>query len=115
MALLRNVNTGSIIATRVDRAATFLQRAVGLLARPRIRPDEGLLIDKCTAIHTVGMRAPIDVIFLDAEMRVVRLCPNVRTFRFAVWCRKARSVVELGRGALQHNDVLPGDVLELVS
>jgi uncharacterized membrane protein (UPF0127 family) len=115
MALLRNRSTGAIIATRVERATTFLQRAVGLLARPRVRPDEGLWLDRCSSIHTMGMRAAIDVIFLDANDSVLRLCPMVRQWRLALVCHGARSVVELGSGALKAVDVIPGDRLELVS
>jgi uncharacterized membrane protein (UPF0127 family) len=115
MALLRNRNTGAIIATRVERATTFLQRAVGLLARPKVRPDEGLWLDRCSSIHTMGMRASIDVIFLDANDSVVRLCPMVPQWRPALVCRGARSVIELGSGALRAVDVIPGDRLELVS
>jgi uncharacterized membrane protein (UPF0127 family) len=114
MMLLRNANTGQIIATRMGRAATFVERAVGLIGRPNLRPDEGIWLDKCSAIHTVGMRSAIDVIFLDGEQRVVRVCPGVATFRWAVVCPQARSVVELGPGALELTDVLVGDRLELL-
>lgn len=114
MALLRNANTGSIVATRVERAGNFLARSFGLLLRARVRPDEGLWLESCSAIHTMGMRAAIDVIFLDAERRVVRMCADVRSFRPALSCRGARSVVELGSGALRFADILIGDQLELV-
>jgi uncharacterized membrane protein (UPF0127 family) len=113
--LLRNANTGQIIATRIGRAATFVERAVGLLGRPSLRPDEGIWLDKCSAIHTVGMRSAIDVIFLDGEQKVVRVCPGVGTFRWAVVCPQARSVVELGPGALKLTDILIGDRLELLN
>jgi uncharacterized membrane protein (UPF0127 family) len=55
VGLLRNATTGAVIATRVDRATTFLERTVGLRARPRVRPDEGLWFDNCSAINTLGM------------------------------------------------------------
>jgi uncharacterized membrane protein (UPF0127 family) len=114
MMLLRNANTGQVIATRIGRAATFVERAVGLIGRPNLRPDEGIWLDKCSAIHTVGMRSAIDVIFLDGDQQVVRVCPGVGTFRWAVVCPQARSVVELGPGALARTDILLGDRLELI-
>jgi len=112
--LLRNSTTGKIVATRIDRLSTFLHRAVGLLARTTLRPDEGVWITSCRAIHTLGMRVAIDVIFVDREGYVIRIVQNVRPNRFAVSCKGARGVVELGGGALREVDVLPGDVLELV-
>ena len=114
MPLLRNTTTGAIVATRIDRLSTFLHRAVGLLARTTLRPDEGVWITSCRAIHTLGMRVAIDVIFVDAESRVLRIHSNVRPNRFALSCSGAKSVVELGCGALREIDLLPGDRLELV-
>jgi uncharacterized protein len=111
--MLKNASTGAIIATRVDRARNFFERAVGLLARGRIRPDEGLWIEKCSGIHTIGMRAPIDVIFIDALGRVLRVHPRVHPFKVALVCREAQAVVELGAGAVDYNDILVGDRLEL--
>jgi uncharacterized membrane protein (UPF0127 family) len=114
VSLLKNALTGHVIATRVDRADSFLHRALGLLARPRIRPDEGLWIENCSAIHTLGMRSSIDVIFIDGDRRVVRVAPRIAPFCIVLTCRKARSVIELGAGALELSEVLVGDQLELV-
>jgi uncharacterized membrane protein (UPF0127 family) len=115
MALLRNATAGTIIATRVDRLTGFFQRAIGLLARTSVQSDEGVWIPSCNAIHTVGMRHAIDVVFVDREGCVLRICPNVRPNRPALSCRKAKAVVELGAGALDQIDVMVGDRLELVS
>jgi uncharacterized membrane protein (UPF0127 family) len=112
--LLRNSTTGKIVATRIDRLSTFMHRALGLLARTTLRPDEGVWITSCRAIHTIGMRVAIDVIFVDRDGHVIRIVQNVRPNRFAVSCKGAQGVVELGGGALREVDVLPGDVLELV-
>lgn len=112
MPTLRNVTTGEVVATRVDRASTFVQRLIGLLARTSLEPDEGLWLSGCGAIHTVGMRTAIDVIFVDGESRVVGLRPRVQPFGMAA-CRGAKAVIELGPGALEREDVLLGDSLAL--
>ena len=114
MPLLRNTTTGTIVATRIDRLSSFLQRAVGLLARTALRPDEGVWITSCRAIHTIGMRVPIDVIFVDRNSRVISVVSNVRPNRLALSCSGAHGVVELGGGALRDIDLLPGDHLELI-
>jgi uncharacterized membrane protein (UPF0127 family) len=114
MGLLKNADTGAVLATRVDHATSFLHRAFGLLARPRIRPDEGLWIERCSAIHTIGMRAAIDVIFVDEDKRVIRLAERVAPCTFVLTSASARAVIELGAGALELNDVMVGDRLELV-
>lgn len=114
MAFLRIANTGRVVATRVERTTNFIDRAIGLLARPRVRPDEGLWIDSCNAIHTLGMRATIDVIFVDRVGRVLQMHRGVPPFRFGPVCLRAASVVELGAGALDDLDLLAGDRLELI-
>lgn len=113
MGVLLNASTGNVIATRVEIASTFVQRAFGLLAREVVRRDEGLWLRRCSAIHTLGMRVPIDIIFVDASDRVVRLCPDVKQWRPAIVCLQAASVIELGNGALREIDVMPGDRLKL--
>jgi uncharacterized protein len=115
MGLLRNSTTGSIIATRIDVLAGFFQRAVGLLTRSNVPRREGVWIVSCHAIHTIGMRHAIDVVFVDRRGCVLRIDREVRPNRFALSCRQAKAVVELGGGTLGHIDVVVGDRLEVIS
>ena len=111
--ILRNATTGRVVATDVKPADSWWKRMLGLLARGRVGPDEGMYFDNCDAVHTVGMRSPIDIVFLDENSRVVRVAPCVPGMRFAVICAGAKSVVELGEGSLAGRDVLVGDRLLL--
>ena len=115
MSFLRNTTTGAIIATRIDRLSGFFGRAIGLLARGDVQRDEGVWLVRCHAIHTIGMRSKIDVMFVDREGRILQIDRDVRPNRFVLSCRNAQSVVELGAGALDQIDVMIGDRLELVS
>lgn len=74
------------------------QRALGLIGRRSLAPGQGLLIPRCAAIHTVGMRFPIDIVFVDRRGDVLRIDDCVPPFRFRV-CRGAEAVVELAAGA----------------
>ncbi|MDQ6932001.1 MAG: DUF192 domain-containing protein [Candidatus Eremiobacteraeota bacterium] len=113
MPTLRNATTGEIIAANVTRANSLLPRALGLLPRAQVAADDGLWFDNCWAIHTVGMRASIDVIFLDRSKKVIKVLSSVPSFQFAVVCLRAKTVIELGEGALIGRDVLIGDRLSL--
>ena len=113
MHLLRNQTNGTIIATRVQRANTFVTRGLGLLPRAAVAPNEGIWIDGCSAVHTIGMRATIDLYFLDKDNRVLRIASAIPPNRLAVTCRNAVSVVELGAGPEIGRDVLVGDRLTL--
>ena len=64
-------------AGRVPVASTLVSRTLGLALLARERAGAGLLIPRCRSIHTVGMRFPIDVFFLDAEGRVIELRRSV--------------------------------------
>lgn len=99
MSAVRNRTTGELVATRVDVARNPWSRTVGLLGRASLAPDEGLWIDGCSAIHTLGMRATLDVIFLDAAGAVVRIASGIAPNRPVVRCAHARTVLELGAAA----------------
>jgi hypothetical protein len=108
---LRNSSNGKVLATRVARATTPWSRGVGLLPRQTVSPDEGLWIDRCAAVHTIGMRATIDLYFLDKNNCVLKIASAVPPNRLAVTCRNAVTVVELGADSDSGRDVLVGDRL----
>lgn len=112
MAVLINVTTGRILARNVSRAEGVWTRLVGLMARSKLSPDDGLWLDRCTAIHTAGMLRRIDVIFLDGNFRIIRVERAVRCFR-ALNCPGGHTVVELGEPGAVPRDLLVGDRLAL--
>jgi uncharacterized membrane protein (UPF0127 family) len=110
---LKNASNGKVLATAVNRATNPWSRGVGLLPRAAVAADEGLWIARCNAVHTIGMRATIDLFFLDKEDRVLRIASAVKPNRLAVSCRGAATVVELGAAPEIGRDVLVGDRLIL--
>jgi uncharacterized membrane protein (UPF0127 family) len=83
---------------RIVVARTPSRRLLGLALRRRPPRGWALLIPRCRSVHTIGMRFAIDVVFLDAEGRVLRLVPGLRPGR-VVGCRDAAAVVEVAAGA----------------
>jgi uncharacterized membrane protein (UPF0127 family) len=110
--IVRNASNGSVIATEVDRANNPIKRGVGLLGRSALAPHEGLWIDRCSAVHTIGMRATLDLFFLDKDGHVLKIANSVRPMRAVIACRNAATVVELGAGN-DGRDVLVGDRLTI--
>jgi len=92
--------TGAILATRTRRADTFLARLRGLLGRSSLAEGEALLLDPCGSIHTLGMRFPIDALYLDADGTVLEALADLRPWRVPPPVRGARRVLELPAGAL---------------
>lgn len=96
-------------------ASSFFQRMRGLLGCHRLGPGEGLLIEACGAVHTVGMRFALDLVFIDAQWRVVTCAGNVRPGRLCVTGGvRARRVVEVETGWLDLRHAPPGTPLRWV-
>jgi uncharacterized protein len=74
-------------------AATARARLLGL-SRLRARPPCGLLLPSTRSIHTFGMRFALDLVWLDARGRAVRVDAAVPPRRLR-WCRAARAVIEV--------------------
>jgi uncharacterized membrane protein (UPF0127 family) len=112
----------SIVSSRASRAVLCercfcadrpLTRLRGLLGRRGLERGEGLLIRPTGAVHTWFMRFPIDVVFLDSELRVVGVAADLGPWRAAAR-RRARAVLELRAGECRRRGIEVGDELELV-
>src|SRR5690606_1108949 len=101
---LATAEPGSI---RWQFATRFGDRLRGLLGRPPPPPGYGLLIRPCRAIHTIGMRYAIDVVFFDQKGRIVRAIPHVRPARIAA-CSGAHAAGELAVGSIECFRLAPG-------
>lgn len=103
---------GAPVVDRITRARTISARLVGLLANSGLPPGRGLHISPCRAVHTWGMRFDLDLVFLDREEVVVRICRDVPPWRIAWGGPRARSVVEIAAGWLPRAALAPGDQVQ---
>ena len=105
--------TGQCLAERVVLANTFWTRLRGLLGRRGLAPREALWLRPCNGVHTLGMIFAIDVIFLDKELRVVKLIENLRPFRVTAPYLKAYSVLEMAAHSTAQASLKLGDQLRV--
>jgi uncharacterized protein len=82
----------------VAEARGLRARTLGLARLDDLPAEWGLHIPRCRSVHTFGMRFALDLVWLDADGRVVQVDRGVPRRRRRA-CRKARSVVELRSGA----------------
>ncbi len=89
-----------------DRAA----RRRGLLGRDSF--EGALVIEPCRWIHTIGMRFPIDVAYLDGDGTVVKTLQMHRN-RIGIPVARSKRVVEAQAGAFARWGLRVGDVVEV--
>ena len=84
----------------------------GLLGRRSLPSGEGLLLRPASSVHTMFMRCPIDVVVLDADLRVLAVRSELQPWRMAA-ARGARAALELAAGEAERLGLEPGAELEL--
>ena len=103
------VSDGRVLAS-AEVAASRAERRRGLLGRDGL--DGAVLLQRTRWVHTVGMRFPIDVAYLDADCNVLKTVRMGR-HRVGVPVPKARSVVEAEAGAFGRWGLHVGDTVEV--
>lgn len=96
--------------TRVLVCDGSWSRMRGLLLRPE---GTSALLFPCASVHTIGMRHNLDVIYLSADRRVVRIVRDLKPLRASFGPSGCYAVLELPAGAGSRLQV--GDELEWVS
>ena len=101
---------GTVVASRLDIADKPLKRMKGLLGRKQLAPDEGMLFRPAGAIHMFFMKIPVDVVFCDGDLRVVKVVRDLQPWKTA-GAKGAKVTIELGVGGAA--SLAPGDRLVL--
>ena len=106
-----NATRGTLLGISIAVADSSLRRMVGLLGRTGLEPGAGMLIIPSQAVHTIAMRFPIDIVFVDRNGRVVYLRPALAPNRITGLHWRAHCVLELPSGAIAQTGTAVGDEL----
>jgi uncharacterized protein len=101
------------LATKVRKADNFMTRLVGLLKRRTLGPEEALWLMPSKGIHTIGMKFPIDVVYLSRKNLVLRLISGMAPYRISSINLKTYSILELPNGTIKKSRTEIGDQLEI--
>ncbi len=104
-----NQSKNVLVAARVRPATTYLARLKGLLGTDGLEPDQGLYLNPCSGIHMIGMKYPIDAIFLDQNLKVVGVESDIPPGRLLVQFAGAKSCIELKAGSIKTSGTQAGD------
>ena len=110
MRLLRD--DGEVVCEHCVVADNSWMRLKGLLGRRGLDDGEGLLIRPTGSIHMFFMRFPIDAVFLDRELRILKVVPHLKPWRMAAR-RGAKQVLEMAAGEAARRGLAPGRQLVL--
>ena len=111
--VILNLTRQSVPARNARYASSFGARLSGLIGKRFSPALDGMVFDRCNAIHTFFMRYPIDVIFADEKYRVLKTVPAFPPWRPFLACKNAFYVIELPAGTLDSTATAPGDQLDM--
>ncbi len=106
-----NITKQSFISLGVTVADTPLTRLRGLLGKVRMRSDEAMWVVPSHGVHTIGLLFPIDLIYLDEQLRVVHLVESLGPLRIAPLRWQCASVLELPPKSIFGSGTEVGDQL----
>jgi uncharacterized membrane protein (UPF0127 family) len=106
---IMNRTRGTLLGVNVDLADSWWSRLRGFLMRPEPRAGEGILLTPCNAIHTWGMEYELDIIFLDASGRVLKVLEKVPPRTTPARVVGGRYVLEVPAGTIEATGTSVGD------
>lgn len=101
---------GTIVCERCVLGDTALTRMRGLLGRRELPSGEGILLQPASSVHMAFMRFAIDAVFLDRDLRVLKIAPDLQPWRVA-GSRGAKAVLEIPAGEAGRRGLTVGDRL----
>lgn len=119
-----NMNLREVVMTlgarrfTLEVAETDEQRRIGLMNRPSLPRDRGMLFvfdrEEVQSFWMKNTHIPLDIIFVDAGGRVVDIQPMRPRDLATVWSSApAQYAIEVNRGAAAEAGVKVGDVLDI--
>ncbi len=103
-----------VVGARVVASATVadsrIQRLRGLIVEDG--NDFAFVLPKCRWVHSVGMRYPLDVGYLDCQSRLVRV-QRLQPMRVPLPVPAARTVIEARAGSFGRWGLQLGDVVDV--
>ena len=114
-----NLTRGTVLADRLEVAASLWTRFLGLMGRRALPAGDGLWLERTNGIHMFFMRFRIDAVFVgkaapDGGRPVLSVHRGLRPWTGMVpLVRGAAGVLELPVGAIDASATAPGDIVRL--
>jgi uncharacterized membrane protein (UPF0127 family) len=84
-----------IIAEEVFCADNFWLRFRGLVGRKPLKTKQAFWIKPCRQVHTHFMTKPIDIVFLDKDLKVKKIIIALKPWKISPYVSSSYSVLEM--------------------
>ncbi|MDD5697252.1 MAG: DUF192 domain-containing protein [Victivallaceae bacterium] len=112
--MIVNLTNKKYIARKPFFAVSFGARLQGMIGRRFYESGfDAMVFERCNNIHTLFMGQNIDVIFLDADRKVVGLRRGLVRWLPWVRCAKAVTTIELPAGLIDYSGTEVGHVINV--
>ncbi|MCX5050747.1 MULTISPECIES: DUF192 domain-containing protein [unclassified Streptomyces] len=98
------------VAVPLEVATSYRARTKGLLGRDSV--DGAILLSPANSVHTFRMRIPIDVAYLDRDLKVIAV-HTMKPWRLGLPRLRSRHVLESEAGAMAGWGLGPGVRVEV--
>lgn len=95
--MVKNLVYNLEIIAEVFIADSFIKRLLGYMFRKKPH-YEAILIKPCNSIHTFFMKFPIDVLFLNGDMEVVKKIDGLKPGKIIMPQKECKVVIEAREG-----------------
>jgi uncharacterized protein len=109
-SVIVNQSRGGVVCEATEIADNPWTRLRGLLGRSQLPPGSGILLKPAPSIHSAFMRFEFDAVFLDREMKVLRVVERLPPWK-ARAAKGSKAVLELSAGEASRRGVQVGDEL----
>ena len=110
--MITNTTKNTVIALEHKRCRNILAKTFGLMLKSQIIPLVFIFKkEKIIPIHTLLVRKPIDLVYLNRQMQVVDLKENLIPYRFYTPKARAMYVIELPGHSIANSSIEPGDIV----
>lgn len=116
----RNLTRGTVLADRVEVAASLWAKFLGLMGRRHLPAGDGLWLPSSNGIHMFFMRIPIDAVFVgralpDGARQVLSVHRSLRPWVGMVpLVRGADGCLELPVGTIDRSGTQVGDAVTIL-
>ncbi|RKZ25538.1 DUF192 domain-containing protein [bacterium] len=111
--IVANVTKNTVLAKKAKVARSFFERLKGLIGKRYMEPDEALIFYHCSSVHTFFMRFPIDVVFLNKQMEVIKFYKSFFPCKISRVVLNSYMAIEFCAGTLDKTYTAIGDVLKI--